>query len=407
VLLCILFHSLGAEAANAGVQPTCPEVVRRVALVIGNGKYELSTYQDKHLESLKNPTNDALAIADKLKQVGFEPENIVLRLDVTTENVAQVMSDFNDRLSECSVAVFYYSGHGFSLNGDDYMPAVNAKIRTQFDVQQNSLSLSRILAMMEEAGVQTRIVLLDACRENPYNLPTKGVPGGGSGGLVPLNAPRGTEILYAAQPKSVAFEQSQSKYSFFTESLLKYIAEPNLTFDSLIKKVSKEVSENTNDGQVPYHNGDLIDDFYFIRTLAPTSPLPPTIVQNRVRASLRVAAQPDTIGLAANAFYPVDYVFAETKGIDVQIETEDSGFFDEKGNSLGHEVRDGRILGGSFQVDGGHQGIYHNNIWLPPDVASQVKKNNLNTVQLRHTFNCRDANGNEIHIPAVLRIVVQ
>jgi len=136
-----------------------------------------------------------------------------------------------------------------------------------------------------------------------------------------------------------------------------------------------------------------------------SSPPKPTSASPVIRAALRVSAEPDTIQMAPGGYTAVNYRFVESKGLSVQVETEDTLFSLPSGEPIGKENVGGRILGGSFQVDGGSVGIYSNNIYLPPDVAS-VAKLRGGVVQLRHLFHCRDANGNSIQVPAVLRIRV-
>ncbi|MGT2476529.1 caspase family protein [Paraburkholderia terrae] len=374
-----------------------------MALVVGNSHYNQSTYRGAKLQDLKQSVNDAAAIAKKLNAMGFERENIVYRLDVKTQEISGLLNDFYEKLTPCSVAVVYYSGHGFNMYGDDYFPTVNSKIKTQFDIPRNSLALSIILDMMTQAGVQTQIVFLDACRENPYQLPIKGAS---QGGLIPLETPPGTQILYAAQPKEVA-QTGEGKYSVFTEVLLNYLDKPDLALNELITKVTEDVRAKTHNTQIPYQSSNLSEKFYFLRTTAPKSEeLKASTVTNKDRAALRVAVEPDTVSMSPGSFAPVNYQFTETKGLNVQIDTEDIQFYTTTGEPIGTGNKGGRILGGSFQVDGGGTGIYHNNIYLPPDIVKAARQGKSDVVQLRHVFHCHDQNGNELTLLAILRIQI-
>jgi hypothetical protein len=125
------------------------------------------------------------------------------------------------------------------------------------------------------------------------------------------------------------------------------------------------------------------------------------------RASLRVAAEPDTVGISVGGFRAVDYAFKETKGIEVQIDSEDTQWFFLNGDAMTPVERFGRILGGSFPVPASGSETYHNNIFLPERIATAAKAKGQNVVQLKHTFNCRDANNNVFQVTAVLRIFVQ
>ncbi|MDR5830107.1 hypothetical protein P9250_19730 [Caballeronia sp. LP006] len=125
------------------------------------------------------------------------------------------------------------------------------------------------------------------------------------------------------------------------------------------------------------------------------------------RAALRVAAVPDTVSIPINGFSAVDYPFKETKGIDVQIDSEDTQWFLINGEPLTPISRNQRILGGSFPVSGSSSETYHNNIYLPPNIAALAKAKGQNVVQLKHTFNCRDQNDNLSQVSAILKIYIQ
>lgn len=124
------------------------------------------------------------------------------------------------------------------------------------------------------------------------------------------------------------------------------------------------------------------------------------------KASLRVGAQPDTVGIASGGYAAVDYRFDEEQGISVQIETEDVQYTLPSGDPIGQGWIGGRILGGSFQVNGRSNGTYHNNIYLPPEISRLAKARGQQFVQLRLVFHCRDANGNIFQIPAILKVVL-
>lgn len=126
-----------------------------------------------------------------------------------------------------------------------------------------------------------------------------------------------------------------------------------------------------------------------------------------IRAALRVAARPDTVGIQIGGLSAVDYEFKENKGIDVQVESEDTQWFFLDGEPIAPIERFGRILGGSFPVQGSNSETYHNNIYLPPVIAEAARAKGQNIVQLKHIFNCRDQNNNVLQFPAILRIYIQ
>jgi hypothetical protein len=122
------------------------------------------------------------------------------------------------------------------------------------------------------------------------------------------------------------------------------------------------------------------------------------------RASLRVGAQPDTVAIGSGGYAAVDYLFGEEQGIAVQVETEDVQYTLPSGDPIGQSWVGGRILGGSFQINGNATNTYHNNIYLPPEVSRIAKARGAIFVQLHHTFHCRDTNGNIFQVPAVLKV---
>lgn len=124
------------------------------------------------------------------------------------------------------------------------------------------------------------------------------------------------------------------------------------------------------------------------------------------KAALRVATVPDTAKIASGGFYPVDYRFTESKGVDVQIDTEDFQFKLPNGEPIGSGGVGAQILGGSIQVNATSMNVYHNNIYLPPEVAREAKQRGQTYIQLNHVFHGRDVNGNIFQVPSVLKIVI-
>jgi len=126
-----------------------------------------------------------------------------------------------------------------------------------------------------------------------------------------------------------------------------------------------------------------------------------------IRAALRVSPEPDTVGIKMNGYAPVNYMFKETKGVEVQIESEDTQWLFLNGELIKPIERFNRILGGSFPVPGKGSEIYYNNIYLPPLIANAARSRGDNIVQLKHTFNCRDENNNIFQVAAILKIYIQ
>ncbi len=129
----------------------------RLALVLGNSKYQ-------NAPELANPANDAQDLAKELRQIGFE---VIERHDASRDATAKAVHDFSERLPGAKVALFFYAGHGLQMNGENYLVPVDAKVETASDVRFNTISLSDIQGEMEGSG-RTDIIILDACRDNPF-----------------------------------------------------------------------------------------------------------------------------------------------------------------------------------------------------------------------------------------------
>ncbi|HKO94706.1 MAG TPA: caspase family protein, partial [Polyangiaceae bacterium] len=163
----------------------------RVALIIGNADYDDSP--------LKNPTNDARLMASTLEGLGF---SVLLRLDASQREMKQAIEDFGSRLHRGGTAVFYFAGHGVQSGGRNYMIPVGAKIQGESFVDIESVDVQRVLATMEAANTDVNLVILDACRNNPFQQSTRSQ----NRGLAFISAPRGTLIAYATAPGSVAVD---------------------------------------------------------------------------------------------------------------------------------------------------------------------------------------------------------
>jgi hypothetical protein len=221
----------------------------KVALVLGNSNYSGRW-------ALKNPTNDAKAIAAQLRSLGFD---VMLHLDVRVNQIGDMLAAASQRMRPGGAFVFYYAGHGLQLRGDNYLPAVDANIRTQFDVPTQSLSLQNVLSLADESKAELRLMFLDACRDNPWQVATRSM----AGGLAKVEPPKGTLISYATRPGSVA-EDGDGTNGIYTSHLLKHITTPNLPVESVFKRVANDVYRTTNGRQEPWHEGNLRGEFAFV-----------------------------------------------------------------------------------------------------------------------------------------------
>jgi len=230
---------------NPSFLQAAPE--RRTALVIGNGNYSSSP--------LKNPVNDATDMAAMLKKLGFD---VILKKNVTHRPMEEAIRDFGNRLkNQNGVGLFFYAGHGLQTNNSNYLIPIGAKIEKETDIQFEAVNAERILSEMANADNGLNIVILDACRDNPF----RGLFRSANRGLaVVSNAPTGTFISYSTAANQVARDGS-GRNSPYTAALLKHIGEPGLPINDVFMKVRQNVRKNT--GQTPWELSSLEGNFYF------------------------------------------------------------------------------------------------------------------------------------------------
>jgi hypothetical protein len=227
------------------------EYTRKVALVIGNADYPGAS-------RLKNPINDAMAMAKKLREIGF---TVLYYQDVKALQIGDIMAEVNSKVVPGSAFVFYYAGHGVQIKGENFFPAVDANIKTQFDIPNQSLQLQRVLDMTAEAKASLNLMMLDACRNNPWVTASRNM----SGGLSKIDPPTGTLISFATRPGSVADDGADGSNGLFTSFLLKHIDTVNLPVESFFKRVSNDVYAASKGKQEPWVEGNIRGDFTFIQ----------------------------------------------------------------------------------------------------------------------------------------------
>jgi len=246
-------------------------VGRRVALIIGNSDYQGS------ISSLVNPANDARAMAASLGEVGFEVD---LQLDATRDEIKEAVLDFSDKLHDSDVGLFYYAGHAVQVDGKNFMIPVGADLNIKNDrrdalsryVGLKTVDINEVLGSMENAEAALNIVILDACRDNPFEGTTRGL----SRGLAQTFAPRGTFVAYATAPGQVA-EDGRSNNSPYTSALVEAIRTPGLKLEDTFKQVRREVALETDGRQTPWENSSIYGDFYFTPPAPTPEPVTATI----------------------------------------------------------------------------------------------------------------------------------
>lgn len=248
---CALAAALAALAGPALAQPAPPATAtseHRVALIVGNASYKQSP--------LRNPVNDARAMRDKLRRMGFQ---VVYFENLMVKQVGSALREFRNAIRPGSVALFFYAGHGLQVRGENYLPTVDAELASEEDVPYQSLSLSAVLNTMEDSKAGVNLVLLDACRNNPYSRNFRSQPQG----LARVQAPSGTLIHYATRPGAVA-EDGSGQHGTYTAALLKQIDEKGVPIETSLKRVTIQVREATKGKQEPWMEGSLTGDFYFV-----------------------------------------------------------------------------------------------------------------------------------------------
>jgi len=237
--------ALALMLALAGAVSAAPP--KRVALVIGNGDYPGAR--------LRNPVNDAQAIARRLDELGF---TVISRLNADRDDMALSIQKFASQLGGDSVGLFYFAGHGVQARGRNYLIPVDAELSAERALKFEAIDVSAVLEDMEFAGNKLNIVILDACRNNPFERRFRG----GSRGLAAIDAARGTMIAYATSPGSVAADGSGAN-GLYTEELLKALGHPGLKAEEVFKRVRIAVSDRSHGQQVPWESSSLTGDFVF------------------------------------------------------------------------------------------------------------------------------------------------
>lgn len=251
VLVLVLSLAWGLAMPGASRATTPEDMVDepRVALVIGNGDYDFS--------SLDNPVNDARAISEALRAVGFDVTTLT---DASYRDMRRAYIEFGRRLQDGGVGLFYYAGHGVQVNGENYLIPVDVVIEAQEHVEAEGVNMRDVLARMGGARNRLNIVILDACRDNPFKSVMRS---GGGRGLARANAPTGTYLAYATAPDQVAYDSGGGEHSPFTAALVEALGTPGADLDDVFLDVRRSVLEATDERQVPWVSNSITGQFYF------------------------------------------------------------------------------------------------------------------------------------------------
>ena len=241
LLASLLAAVLIAVAAPALAQP-------RVALVIGNADYT-------HVGALRNPVNDATDVARSLRGLGFE---VTLRTNLSQRDFNRALTAFGERIRPGTVALFYFAGHGIQFRGQNFLIPVDARIPQEQAVRTEGVDVDLVLDQFQNASVG--LVILDACRNNPFE---RAIRSGGGGGLAKVEAPKGMLIAFSTAPGRVAEDGTNTRNSPYTGALVRALGQPERPVETVFKEVRREVSEATGNRQLPWETSSLTGEFYF------------------------------------------------------------------------------------------------------------------------------------------------
>ncbi|MET3889075.1 putative caspase-like protein/opacity protein-like surface antigen [Bosea sp. OAE506] len=302
----LMAYGGGAALAQAAVSP------KRLAFVIGNGTYST-------IPRLQNALNDATATRTVLQEAGFE---VVPASDATLTDLRNALDRFIDRVSEAgrgTTALVYYAGHAVQLDGTNYLLPIDVRPQRSADIPNQALSLSEILRRLDSTDAASKIVVLDACRNNPFataelsrGLALQLVDGAQEGvrseaGLARIDSGSGTFVAFSTSPGATAADGTGPN-SPFTTAFLHEIREPGLPVEQLFRRIRLSVHDVTGGQQIPWETSSLISDFAFFQRAAassvpgPQTPQPtvqmPSLTVRPTAASLRSMAPADAYRVA-------------------------------------------------------------------------------------------------------------
>ncbi|MFN0300474.1 MAG: caspase domain-containing protein [Burkholderiales bacterium] len=233
---------------------------KRTALVIGNSAYKLSP--------LKNPVNDAQAVAATLKGLGFD---VLLRENTTFKDLLEAMRLFSLRSQDAEVRLVFYAGHGIQVKGRNYLLPIDTVLQSEEEAASKAADVNQLLERMSQAKEGMNVVILDACRNNPFAGNDVVLPDGRRmryrsllpGGLAKVDPPLGTLIAFSTAPGGVALDNPNAKNSVYTQHLIANMQIAGLPIEQVFKRVRAGVAQETGRMQVPWESSSIMNDFCF------------------------------------------------------------------------------------------------------------------------------------------------
>lgn len=323
----------------------------RLAIVIGNASYQQSP--------LKNPLNDARAVSESLKRYGFEVHSY---MDLKSAQSGEIKQLIRERVAPYTTVIFYYAGHGIQIDGENLFPNVDANFARLESIREQSIKLNEVLGAISAVKPKAAVVVLDACRDNPFEKETGQA---GNKGLARAVSPPASVIFYATRPGSTASDGSGSN-GLFTDVFLKEMANPELPLELLFRRVSSAVYKASKGEQEPWVEGVIREEVVLARpeampeiavAVAPpqapavsmdplalaTPPVPATATEPVVGSAevASVATLPPSLPTSAPAPAPMVLAQADAMrslaSMDLKAETLDTKFYCEDGSCADYQ----------------------------------------------------------------------
>ncbi|MBI2687061.1 MAG: caspase family protein [Acidobacteria bacterium] len=279
-ILCLALAAAGQER-DLGY-----EKAQKIAFVVGNSAYPKWP--------LRNPANDARSVAQSLTELGFRTETAI---DLSLPNLDRAISKFVGQVKAGDVAMFYYAGHGIQIEGENYLVPVDFNAKDETDAKYAAYSASRVQERLEKAGARVILVVLDACRNNPFQSTRSA-----GGGLAAMGSGKGTLIAFATAPGKTADDNPNGSNGLFTSHLITALREPGLSLDQVFNRVRERVYTDSKGRQVPWTVSSVIGDVYLrpgaAATMSPPAPANPLARISSTPVAERIAPVQRTADLS-------------------------------------------------------------------------------------------------------------
>lgn len=263
----VLLAVLGMVVSSVARAAPAPSDGARVALIIGNSAYPTAP--------LINPANDAADLADALEKKGF---NVLLRENIGEVGLKEAVDQFAKFLKRGGVGFFFFAGHGIQIRDKNYLVPVDIPFKSEADIIHKAVSAEYVLSLMAESGNRVNIVVLDACRNNPFQS-QRSAAATGLAAMSVGQAEKGTFIAYATSPGSTAAD-GEGRNGLYTKHLLRSLELPDSDIDKVFGRVRSGVAQDTDGKQVPWTSSSIIGNFYFdagADQRAASQPVAPTL----------------------------------------------------------------------------------------------------------------------------------